>query len=74
MAKKTLKVEGMMCGNCTAKVEAALGALPGVRSAVADYKRGTAVVEFDGEIPDEDLTMAVIDAGFKAKIKRGLFR
>ena len=74
MTKRTLKVEGMMCGKCTAKVEAALSALPGVKFASADQKKGIAVVEFDGEIPDEDLTMAVIDAGFKAKIKHGLFR
>ena len=73
MTRKTLKVEGMMCEVCTVKVEAALSALPGVSSAKADYKKGTAVVVFDGETPDETLTMAVIDAGFKAKIKHGLF-
>ena len=74
MTKKTLKVEGMMCEVCTGKVEAALSALPGVTSAKANHEKGTAVVVFDGDIPDETLTMAVIDAGFKAKIKRGLFR
>lgn len=74
MTKKTLKVEGMMCGNCTAKVEAALSALPGVTSVVADYKKGTAVVQFEGDISDETLAMAVIDSGFKAKVKHGLFK
>ena len=74
MAKKTLKVEGMMCCKCTAKVESALSALPGVKSAKADQKKGTAVVGFDGDIPDETLAMAVIDSGFKAKVKHGLFK
>lgn len=74
MSKKTLKVEGMMCGNCSAKVQNALMAIPGVRSAEANHNKGTAVVEFDGEIADETLTMAVIDAGFKAKVKHGMFK
>ena len=74
MAKKTLKIEGMMCDNCTSKVEAALSKIPGVTSAVANYKKGTAIVEFTGDIPDETLAMAVIDCGFKAKVKHGLFR
>jgi hypothetical protein len=32
------------------------------------------VVEFTGDIPDETLAMTVIDCGFKAKVKHGLFR
>ena len=74
MTKKTLKIEGMMCEKCTSKVETALSALPGVTSVEANHKRGTAVVNFDGDIPDETLAMAVIDAGFKAKVKHRLFK
>ncbi len=73
MAKTTLKVEGMMCEKCVARVESALGAVEGVKSVKADYKKGTAVVESDVKLDDETLVMAVLDEGFKAKIKRGLF-
>ena len=40
-----LKVEGMMCGHCTARVEAALTAVSGVKSAKADLAAGTVTVE-----------------------------
>lgn len=74
MVKKTLKVEGMMCEKCSSKVRDALSAVPGVTSAVVRHDKGTAVVEFEGDISDETLAMAVIDAGFKAKVKQGLFK
>lgn len=63
----------MMCTSCTGKVESALGAVEGVVSVRTDLKKGTATVEMDRDVADEVLTMAVIDAGFKAKIKQGLF-
>ena len=74
MSKKIkMSVEVMMCEKCKAKVEEGLSSVPGVVSAVADHKKGTAVVEADRDIPDEVLVRAVIDAGFKAKVKHGLF-
>lgn len=39
-----LMVDGMMCGNCAAKVRAALEEVDGVRDAVVDWEAGTAVV------------------------------
>jgi len=74
MTEITLTVEGMSCGMCSAKVENALKAVNGVTSVNVDLKRGIAKVSYDGATKDEDLTMAVIDAGFKAKVKRGLFK
>ncbi len=73
MASKTLKVEGMKCGECSAKVLKALKAVPNVTDVEVDLKKGKAVVTYDGDVSDEDLCMAVIDAGFKAKVKHGLF-
>ncbi len=73
MKKTTLVVDGMMCENCVASVQSALSSLKGVDSVSVDLKKGTATVEHAG-VPDETLTMAVLDAGFKAKIKHGLFR
>ena len=40
----TLKVEGMMCPKCEARVKKALEALDGVETAVADRTAGTAVI------------------------------
>lgn len=68
------KVEGMMCEACSSKVEEALGSIPGVESAAADHRKGVASAEYGGSIDDETFLMAIIDAGFKAKVKRGLFR
>ena len=73
MASKTLKIDGMKCEKCSAKVNGALSAVPGVTKVDVDLGKGRAKVEYDGDIADEDLCMAVVDAGFKAKVKHGLF-
>ena len=56
---KTLKVEGMMCAHCEARVKKALEAVPGVGSAVADHNKGTAVVTLTAPVEDEVLRAAV---------------
>ena len=73
MTKKKLIIEGMKCHNCSSKVEEALKAVPGVTEVNVDLDGGKAVVVCGDDVKDEDLCMAVIDAGFKAKVKRGLF-
>ena len=73
MAKIKLKIEGMHCPKCSAKTQAALEAIEGVTKADVNLDKGMAVVEYEGDIPEEKFTMAVIDAGFKAKVKHGLF-
>ncbi len=73
MAKIKLKVEGMKCEKCQAKTKAALEGIEGVTSVDVNLDKGLATVSYDGEIPEEKFTMAVIDAGFKAKVKHGLF-
>ena len=62
---KTLKVEGMMCGHCEARVKKALEAVPGVESAVCDHTAGTAVVTLSGDVSDEALTAAVEAQDYK---------
>lgn len=60
----TLKVEGLMCPKCEARVKKALEALTGVESAVADRVTGTALVK--GENLDvAALRAAVEEAGYK---------
>jgi Cu2+-exporting ATPase len=57
--EKTLKIEGMMCGHCEARVKKALEALPGVKSAVVSHEKGTAVVTLGADVSDEVLRGAV---------------
>ncbi len=42
--ERTLKIEGMMCKHCEARVKKTLEALEGVESAVVSHETGTAVV------------------------------
>ena len=63
--EKTLKVEGMMCEHCEARVKKALEAVPGVESAVANHKDGTAVVTLSQDVPYETLKKAVEDQDYK---------
>ena len=62
---KTLKVEGMMCGHCEARVKKALEAVPGVESAVADHDAGTAVVTLAAPVEDDALRAAVEAQDYK---------
>ena len=62
---KTLKVEGMMCTHCEARVKKALEAVPGVESAAADHAAGTAVVTLSAPVADEALRAAVEAQDFK---------
>ena len=57
--KKTMKIEGMMCGHCEARVKKALEALPQVEQAEVSHTAGTAVVTLREELADEALKQAV---------------
>ncbi len=60
---KTLTVEGMHCGHCSARVEKALGELSGV-SAKVDLAAKTATVTMKKEHTDDELKKAVEEVGF----------
>jgi mercuric transport protein len=65
--KSTIRVEGMMCSKCTASVEKALKATPGVEKVEVSLQRKEAVVEYDDEKVTEAKLREVINAtGFKA--------
>ena len=72
MAKTTLKIEGMMCEGCVKSVKDSLEKIDKVRSVDVNLKKGTASVEHDGA-PDQARIKAVVDAGFRASVKHGLF-
>ena len=63
--KDTLKIEGMMCPHCEARVKNALEALPEVDSALVSHKSGTAEVTLNAEIAHEALAAAVTAQGYE---------
>ncbi len=60
---KTLKIEGMMCPHCEARVKKALEALDGVECAVVSHEKGTAVVT--GSVDFETMKQAVEAQDYK---------
>ncbi len=62
--KKTMKIEGMMCGHCTGRVEKALNALDGVQAQVS-LEDKAAYVTIDGDVSNETLKKTVEDEGYQ---------
>ncbi len=63
--EKTLKIEGMMCEHCEARVKKCLEAVAGVESAAVSHVSGTAVVTLSQDVADEVLRKAVEDQDYK---------
>ena len=62
--KKQIKIEGMTCGHCSARVKAALSAVPGVATADVDLDKKVAIVEA-ASVDDALLRAAVADTGYR---------
>lgn len=73
--KKIIKIKGMTCSHCQARVEKALNAIAGV-SAKVDLKKNSAVVSFDSDVNDSVFKDAITEAGYEfvsIDEKKGLF-
>lgn len=62
---KTMKIEGMMCGHCEARVKKSLEALEQVSEAIVSHENGTAVVTLSADIQNEVLKKAVEEQDYK---------
>lgn len=62
--EKVMKIEGMMCGHCTGRVQKVLEGLEGVTEVIMSLEEKTATVKMAAEVSDEVLTAAVTDAGY----------
>ena len=62
--KKTMKIEGMMCGHCTGRVEKVLNALEGVEATVSLEDKAAYVI-LTGDVSDELLKKTVEDEGYQ---------
>lgn len=65
--KKEIKIEGMMCGHCTATVQKVLSGIEGVSNVTVSLEDKNAVVELSQDVPDEVLAKAVTDADYEVK-------
>lgn len=63
--KKTVKIEGMMCPHCEARVKKVLEELPFVESAEVSHKTGEAVLTLSGEFDEAAVRKVIEDNGYK---------
>ncbi len=66
VTQEKITVKGMSCGHCTAAVEKALMAIPGVEKAEASLEEKNVTVSYDpGRVSFEDLKKAIEEEGYE---------
>ena len=68
MEQIKLEVNGMTCQGCVRSVTRVLEAVPGVAGVEVSLERKEAVVRMQGAASGEQLTKAVEEAGFEARV------
>jgi Cu2+-exporting ATPase len=63
--KKTMTIEGMMCGHCEARVKKTLENLPQVDAAEVSHEAGTAIVTLNADVDNAVLKEAVEAQDYK---------
>ena len=63
--KKTISIEGMMCGHCVAHVTKALEGMNGVEKAEVSLENKNAVVTLSADVSDKALSATIVDAGYE---------
>ena len=70
----SIRVEGMACDSCVARVEKAISATPGVVSAAVDLATKRAEVVFSG-VPDIAAVIAAVgEAGYECAVENAASR
>lgn len=73
MKKEQFNVTGMTCAACSARVEKAVGKLPGVDKIAVNLLKNSMVVEYDEAALDtQKIIGAVTDAGYGASLKEAV--
>lgn len=65
--KKTISIEGMVCGNCVKHVEEALHELSGVSGVDVSLENKNATVTVSEGVDNAVLEQAIVDAGYEVK-------
>ena len=71
----TFGVDGMTCGHCVSAVTTELSAVPGVKDVTIQLVVGgssTVSVISDGPLPDDQVSEAVVEAGYAVTPRRSL--
>ncbi len=63
--EKTVKIEGMMCPHCEARVKTILEEMSEVDSAVVSHESGTAILTLNSEISDDKIKSVIEVQGYK---------
>lgn len=63
--KKIIKIKGMTCGHCSARVEKMLMNVDGVTEAVVDLAGENAIIKLEKDVAEEVIREAVDDAGYE---------
>ncbi|MFW3371840.1 heavy metal translocating P-type ATPase [Aliarcobacter butzleri] len=63
--EKILKVDGMTCGHCKARVEKVVSAIDGVDSVEVDLASKNVTVKMSKDISEQTLSDVVVDAGYE---------
>ena len=62
--KKTVKIEGMMCGHCEMSVRKALEAIDGIEQATVSHETGTAECTMSKDVNADVIRKAIEDRDF----------
>ncbi len=63
--EKILKVDGMTCGHCKARVEKVVSAIDGVDSVEIDLASKNVTVKMSKDISEQTLSDVIVDAGYE---------
>lgn len=63
--KKTVKISGMMCPHCEARVKKLFESLPQVLEAEVSHKNGTAIITLNDELTDDEIKTLIENEGYK---------
>lgn len=65
--KQVIKVNGLKCSHCDAKVEQALAKMKGVEEAKANHEKGMVEVSYDDNVVSaNDIAETIEDCGYEA--------
>lgn len=63
-----LRIEGMHCTGCSARLQKVLSNLDGVSNAEVSFEKGMANIEFNKEIITlDEIKNAIVDSGFEVE-------
>ena len=62
--ERTMKIQGMMCGHCEARVKKTLEKIEGVAEAKVSHTEGTAIVILNADVSNETLKKAIEDQDY----------